>query len=631
MKIDYCDREVKVLFRQFQEVQAMFQALKLDDSSLPQPSSSDKFAELISTVSKLRIEAAQSFHQKQEELNQISRDVDDLKLSGDNELHQLDLEIADLKQKLEVETLQNMKLEEELTGAEDECSTLQNEENILKLKIQSQEEELETLDRKSKEINDLYGTKIKEKKLRIEKLVGHNKVLEERKKNLKETFDAKKAALIESNKMKAATVEELEQCQKAMSIKEKNILDLKARIASQENEIKELKLKTACEKDLEKELEMLKEDVKAANDKKQILEKELSNYSKVHQQKAASDEEKINLISRLQLLREKDQSYAEDLESCNQRLKESEVKEAEIDAKIKDIESENKILVENIEIRKTCLEDVKKNCSDLEEEELQLRKTLEELKKNQQVRESNIEKLSFEREMLVKSLKDVNEKLTIVGKEKESTSAEIESMENDLEAAETKIADLQIQLSNVEEENKSMNLKFEKLSIEVQEKEAEENEVVSKITLAKETLVALDETVSSLQEKISAKTDVLKDLEAKKKDLYLSLENLKVEKSSKEELIKSQLSIDTNVNKEKILSLEEELKKNQTEVDKLRTDEEEIVKKIELVNDTIQSQKSSLEKVQLENRQIEEEIKVLNSNKKDLEMKVKNFCVKSTR
>ena len=170
MKIGYCDREVKVLFGQFQEVQAMFQALNLDDSSLPQPSSSDKFAELLSSVSKLRDEAARSFHQRKDELNQISRDVDQLKVSGDHELHQLDLEIADLKQKLDVESLQKMKLEEHLMEAEEECSTLQNEENVLKLKIQSQAEELETLDRKSKEMNDLYESKIEEKKLKIGKI-----------------------------------------------------------------------------------------------------------------------------------------------------------------------------------------------------------------------------------------------------------------------------------------------------------------------------------------------------------------------------------------------------------------------------------------------------------------------------
>ena len=142
-----------------------------------------------------------------------------------------------------------------------------------------------------------------------------------------------------------------------------------------------------------------------------------------------------------------------------------------------------------------------------------------------------------------------------------------ESMENDLEAAETKIADLQIQLSGVEEENKSKNLKFEKLTTEVQEKETQENDIVGKITIAKETLVVLDETLSSLQGKISAKTDVLKELQGRKKDLNLTLEKLKVEKSSKEELIKSHSSIDTKVNEEKILSLEDELKKNLTEVD----------------------------------------------------------------
>ena len=288
MKIGYSERELQVLFGQFQEVEAMFQALKIDDSSLPQPSSSDKFAELISSVSKLRNEALQSFLQKKEEFDQISRQVSNLKVSGEEELHQLDLEIASLKEKIDVESLQKMKVEEQLSQAEEVFSSLQTQEGTLKLKIQSQTEELETLDQKSKEINDLYVGKIEEKRLNIEKLIKRNKDLEERKLKLKCNLEEKKAALIEANKVKTMTVEELENCQKEMTLKEKNISDLKAKLSSQVKEIDELKVKTACESNLQRELDFLKEEVKASNDKKQSLEKELSNYSKVLQQKAPS-------------------------------------------------------------------------------------------------------------------------------------------------------------------------------------------------------------------------------------------------------------------------------------------------------------------------------------------------------
>ena len=622
MKIGFSERELQVLCGQFQEVEAMFQALKLDDYSLPQPSRSDKYVELISSVSKMRNEAVQTFLQKKEELNQSSRNVSNLKVSGDQELQQLDLEIANLKEKIDVESLQKMKVEEQLSQAEEVFSSLQTQEGTLKLKIQSQTEELETLDQKSKEINDLYVGKIEEKRLNIEKLIKRNKDLEERKLKLKCNFEEKKAALIEANKVKTMTVEELENCQKEMTLKEKNISDLKAKLSSQVKEIDELKVKTACESNLQRELDFLKEEVKASNDKKQSLEKELSNYSKVFQQKAASDEEKINLISRLQLLREKDESYAEDLVNCNQRLKESELKITEVDLKIRKVEDENKNLTENVEQRKISLENIRKNCTDLEEEEMSLRKNLEEMRKNHEMRESRIEKLSFEKEMLEKSLKDVDEKLSIVGNEMESTQDEVLILENELEAADNKIADLQIQLSGVEDEHVSINSNLEKLSNEVKEKEALDYDLIKKISVAKGDVTTLDESICSLKEKISAKTDGLNDLDKRKKELSLTVEKLKVEKSSKEELIKSKAVSDPHSNEEKIFSLEEELKRNQSEVERLRTDELEIEKKIENINDTIQSQKSSLEKLQSENKNAEEENENLNLKLKDLQVKV---------
>merc|ERR1712025_819918 len=112
------------------------------------------------------------------------------------------------------------------------------------------------------------------------------------------------------------------------------------------------------------------------------------------------------------------------------------------------------------------------------------------------------------------------------------------------------------------------------------------------------------------------------DLDKRKKELSLTVEKLKIENSSKEELIKSKAVSDPHSNEEKIFSLEEELKRNQSEVERLRTDELEIEKKIENINDTIQSQKSSLEKLQSENKNAEEENENLNLKLKDLQVKV---------
>ena len=66
-----------------------------------------------------------------------------MKVSGDQELQQLDLEIANLKEKIDVESLQKMKVEEQLSQAEEVFSSLQTQEGTLKLKIQSQTEELQ--------------------------------------------------------------------------------------------------------------------------------------------------------------------------------------------------------------------------------------------------------------------------------------------------------------------------------------------------------------------------------------------------------------------------------------------------------------------------------------------------------
>ena len=70
------------------------------------------------------------------------------------------------------------------------------------------------------------------------------------------------------------------------------------------------------------------------------------------------------------------------------------------------------------------------------------------------------------------------------------------------------------------------------MSKEVKEKEALDKDLTEKISAAKDNVTTLDESISSLKGKISAKTDVLNDLEKRKKEFTLSLEKLKVEKSS---------------------------------------------------------------------------------------------------
>merc|ERR1712029_300381 len=76
---------------------------------------------------------------------------------------------------------------------------------------------------------------------------------------------------------------------------------------------------------IEQDLEMLKEDVEAVQDRNTKLEKEIAKLSKVRQLNSECEQEKVNLLARMELLKNKNRNYLEDLKGNQDLLSDGNV------------------------------------------------------------------------------------------------------------------------------------------------------------------------------------------------------------------------------------------------------------------------------------------------------------------
>merc|ERR1712029_1133944 len=89
--------------------------------------------------------------------------------------------------------------------------------------------------------------------------------------------------------------------------------------------VNNLEEETAGKEKIEHDLEMLKEDVEAVQDRNTKLEKEIAKLSKVKQLYAECEQEKVNLLARMELLKNKNRNYLEDLKSHQDLLSDGKV------------------------------------------------------------------------------------------------------------------------------------------------------------------------------------------------------------------------------------------------------------------------------------------------------------------
>ena len=91
---------------------------------------------------------------------------------------------------------------------------------------------------------------------------------------------------------------------------------------------------------LEKDLDMLRADLRVCEENKKMIENEAVGMKRVEHQTVGLEKENMNMKSRADLLREKKESYNEDLALCKKQMDEMVEKEEYLVIEMKDLEEE---------------------------------------------------------------------------------------------------------------------------------------------------------------------------------------------------------------------------------------------------------------------------------------------------
>ena len=197
------------------------------------------------------------------------------------------------------------------------------------------------------------------------------------------------------------------------------------------------------EEKVEKDLDMLRADLRDCEENREMIENEVVVMKRVEQWKVGLEKENLNMKSRADLLREKEESYNEDLAFCKNQEDDMVEKEEQLVIQLKDLEEENT----ELEKEMAALESVATHA--MEEAKM----TEAENKKL----EEKILKLMEESQSSAEVLKDIASKEASVSKNL------------DLESVKTETEQIFAAVASAEEETK---LKKEALEL-VEEKEKE--------------------------------------------------------------------------------------------------------------------------------------------------------------
>ena len=578
----------------------------------------------------------EELNEKNEKLLNSENDYKKLKTEFSNIENKLKEKEIELKNQLDINELNNKKLEEK----EKEIKEFNEKIKQFSIDNNNKEENINKLNKdieeKDKLINNLENSK-KELEEKSKKVNEEIKKLKEKKENKKEKQNNKVNELMKENqKLKEENKDKLDKLTNLYNGLKKDNDELKKKEIEYQQKIQENEKKLKDMDNKEETIKKLTEEIE--------LEKEKNNKNNEIKQK--NKNEKNNLNRKIKELEENETKCKQELENKNQEIEELKKSNDEIlkkkneemdDLKTK-YEENNSNLVKEINKLKDEVEQLKQNnskiSSDLEEKiknNEQLKKESEDFenKKNEiktkvneykkkvsqklEDKEETIKKLNKEIELEKENNTKINEQNKILIKDKKDLNAKIEELnkevklKNDLNEEKEKLIkekeDLEEKLNQDIKELKKTNKmnenkikEYEERLKESNQKEEEDNKIIKELEeknknneqLEKENK-SLKEKEIKLEEKIS---EFSKIIEEKNKEIYdLSEFKNQVEES------------------EKNIILLDEIEKKENEIE---------MKKIEFEKD-----KEENERIQKENERIQKENEMLIKKKEEIEKQIK--------
>ena len=242
---------------------------------------------------------------------------------------------------------------------------------------------------------------------------------------LNKLYDERENKITEKSNIDAVSIKKKEEC---------HVLDEK---------LKTVMVEVDRLSKLVKEEEKLRADLRVCEEKRKMIENEVVVMKRVEQRKVGLEKENVNMKSRADLLREKEESYNEDLAFCKNQEDDMVEKEEQLVIQLKDLEEENT----ELEKEMAALESVATHAM----EEAKMTEA-----ENKKLEEKSL-KLMEESQSSAEVLKDIASKEASVSKNL------------DLESVKTETEQIFAAVASAEEETK---LKKEALEL-VEEKEKE--------------------------------------------------------------------------------------------------------------------------------------------------------------
>ena len=605
MQVHHTVSEVEVLLEKFSGLQAQVKELK-SSPLCPLNTSTD----LAEAVSKMRISAKESISKKKQDVCQLDQELGSLQATSKSCQESWMTKISSAKAQIEDAMVALSLKEDRLTKVNSDLNLKTKKMDKLSEDLLSMKEQLVLLNKALADNKKSNAEKVSEKRRNIKARKEEVDNLEASNKRKGDNLERRRKEADEKKRLSAKLTKQLDQRRQEVKEKEEAVRGLKDELRQALDQVKELKVKASVKGKLDRDLEMLREDLKACNDKKRILEKELKNFSKVKQLKDASDQEKSNLEGRLKLLMDKDESYLEDLNLWKDRLQESEETGGVLLAQVREVKVK-------IEGNTDELHKVQSSLTEENQTNAKLTSTLAELGKK--VEDVNLRKrnLSLEEE-------SVHSETALVQQEKSNLCSRSESLADFIHKLEEEKVALTEELNKVvNNEDKlkkkiekiecsqiSLSESFKKLSNDVEEKEKREQEIASKLAEKKESKKKLADEVKNLKIATSLGEEKLKALLQKEEELTEEMGTLKKKKEKDERVMKSlDKPIKELAESEKsIESLENEIKRIKEEYNRVRSEEEALSERIESLNNEMVGMKEEDSAASLALTTAEEEV-----------------------
>ena len=491
--------------------------------------------------------------------------------------------------------------------------------------LQEWDEEIKLLKLKLKERNDFYlketnnaQAKLENEELNLRKRI---QILNE----INENVGITKQKLLEVEVVKVSKCNILEEKKHDKALKEN---ELKGMIENLEKEIRNvnnLEEQTTGKEKIEQDLEMLKEDVEAVQDRNTKLEKEIAKLTKVKQLSAECEQEKVNLLARMELLKNKNRNYLEDLKGNQDLLSDGNVTLDQLKTKNSVFESDI-IKLENVIDGLTGKKEemkLKYVRTKTISEELKTEIALKTSKKDQLLKELN--KVSSESEALTGKGNALKLGFDIHEKERGNLQTDIKTYKSNNIEISQELTIKSSKLSKIKGMANDNEQKVAEIEKELKSKVFKINEDTEKISMLKDRNDEIDSESDSLKASKGSKEDELQLSNQKGEKLEEELKGLKFDLKNKEIACLVNSGADNEEISAKQRSLEEvkeKVAKAQEEIERFKFDEASITLQIEDVNSAQKTEKMKLDNLKDSNVIINDEIEKLKESMNNLKTEI---------